>query len=118
MISYDKRCFRSVRNSGTGEVNGATIFYYRQEGRLVTATYSGGAILQGHLIALCDAGGALDMRYHHVNSAGELMTGTCRSVPELMADGRLRLYEQWQWTSGDGSCGESIIEEINGCASL
>jgi hypothetical protein len=24
----------------------------------------------------------------------------------------LRLHEQWQWTSGDGSAGQSIVEEI------
>ncbi len=52
------------------------------------------------------------MRYQHVNRDGELMTGHCRSTPELLPDGRLRLHESWQWTSGDGSRGESIIEEI------
>ena len=52
------------------------------------------------------------MRYHHVNAAGELMTGVCRSTPELLPDGRVRLHERWQWTSGDGSSGESVIEEV------
>ncbi|GAA4330147.1 hypothetical protein [Flaviaesturariibacter amylovorans] len=118
MISYDKRCFRSLQNSGSGEVDGATVFHYRQEGALVTASYSGGAIVCGHLIAVCDPDGTLDMRYHHINRAGVLMTGICRSVPELLPDGRLRLHEQWRWTSGDGSTGASVVEEINHCASL
>jgi hypothetical protein len=52
------------------------------------------------------------MRYHPVNDAGELMTGRCRSTPELLPDGRLRLHERWQWTSGDGSEGESVVEEV------
>jgi hypothetical protein len=40
------------------------------------------------------------------------MTGRCHSIPEQLSDGRIRLHEQWQWTSGDLSSGESIVEEI------
>lgn len=29
------------------------------------------------------------------------MTVVCHSEPEIMEDGRIRLREQWQWTSGD-----------------
>jgi hypothetical protein len=111
-INYDNRRFVSVSNSGGGEVDPETIFHYRQEGSVVWATYRGGAILFGSLVATVDADGRLDMRYQHVNSAGELMTGKCRSTPEALPDGRLRLRESWQWTSGDFSQGESVIEEI------
>ncbi|WP_313187142.1 hypothetical protein [Sphingobacterium siyangense] len=52
------------------------------------------------------------MRYHHINTAGEIMTGLCRSTPEILKDGRIRLHEEWKWTSGDQSSGKSIIEEI------
>jgi hypothetical protein len=78
----------------------------------VWATYHGGGIAFGMLIAKADAAGGLDMRYQHLNAAGELMTGLCRSTPEVLPDGRLRLREAWQWTSGDGSRGESMIEEL------
>ena len=111
-ISYDGRRFRSVANSASGEVGAGTVFEYRQTGDIVWATYQGGSIRYGHLIATADAAGVLDMRYHHVNVDGALMTGVCRSTPERLADGRLRLHEQWRWTSGDGSTGESVIEEI------
>jgi hypothetical protein len=109
---YDGRRFRSVSNSETGEVGAETLFEYHQRGGVVWATYEGGAIRFGTLIATVDEAGALDMRYHHVNAAGELMTGRCRSTPEVLPDGRLRLHERWQWTSGDGSSGESVIEEV------
>ena len=111
-ISYDGRKFRSIQNSATGEVGRETVFHYHQSGNIVTAEYSGGDIVSGHLIALCDGNGGLDMRYHHINKRGELMTGVCRSTPEILADGRIRLDERWQWTSGDMSSGESILEEI------
>ena len=111
-ISYNGRVFRSVSNSGSGEVDARTTFNYHQEGALVWAEYSGGAIVKGHLIALADDEGRLDMRYQHVNTDGELMTGMCRTTPEMLVDGRLRLHEIWQWTSGDLSFGESQLEEI------
>jgi hypothetical protein len=111
-INYDDRRFVSVSNSGSGEVDSATVFHYHQEGRLVWATYRGGAIRFGSLIAKVEEGDCLDMRYQHCNIAGELMTGKCRSTPEILPDGRLRVHEVWQWTSGDFSQGESVIEEI------
>jgi hypothetical protein len=110
-ISYDGRTFAPVRNSETGEVGNGTLFHYHQRGDLVWAEYSGGGIRFGTLIAKLLNDGSLDMRYQHLNVKGELMTGICRSTPELLAEGRLRLHEIWQWTSGDLSSGESIIEE-------
>ena len=56
--------------------------------------------------------GNLDARYAHVNAEGGLMTGECRTTPERLPDGRLRLHEEWRWTSGDGSSGRSVVEEI------
>lgn len=109
---YDGRRFRAVWNTPNGEVGGETVFAYRQAGDVVWATYAGGGVRQGVLVATVDAEGGLDMRYSHVNDAGALMTGTCRSTPEALPDGRLRLYERWRWTSGDASSGESVVEEI------
>jgi len=111
-IDYDGRTFKPVSNSDTGEVGAETFFHYHQRGEVVWAEYSGGAIRFGTLIAKIEADGSLDMRYQHINGNGELMTGVCRSTPELLPDGRLRLHEKWQWTSGDRSSGESVIEEI------
>lgn len=112
-ISYDNRKFRSISNSEGGEVSSETVFYYHQDGNVVWAEYSGGEIVRGALIARVLADDTLDMRYQHINRSGELlMTGICKSMPELLPDGRIRLHEKWQWTSGDLSSGESVIEEI------
>ena len=112
-ISYDNRTFRSIANSGTGEVGGDTFFHYHQDGDVVWAEYSGGEIVRGTLIAkVLLPDDSLDMRYQHINRKGDLMTGVCTSVPEFLPDGRIRLHEKWQWTTGNHSSGESIIEEI------
>lgn len=112
MINYNDRIFRTVSNTSNGEVNEETIFNYQQQGFLVSATYSGGPIVFGHLIGLVDDKGVMDIRYHHVNESGELCTGICRTVPDILADGRIRLLEKWKWTSGDESEGESVVEEM------
>lgn len=111
-IDYDGRRFRSVENSASGEVGPETVFAYKQDGDVVSATYEGGDVRSGVLIATADDGGNLDARYAHVNAAGGLMTGECRSTPEVLPDGRIRLHEEWRWTSGDGSSGRSVVEEI------
>src|SRR5687767_4346737 len=111
-INYDGRKFRVVQKASGGEVGRETIFHYHQSGDIVCAEYAGGEIRMGHLIAIADSAGRLDMRYHHVNSTGELMTGVCRSTPEVLADGRVRLFEKWHWTCGNRSSGESVLVEF------
>lgn len=111
-INYDKRIFKSVSNSETGEVSSETTFYYHQKNDLVWATYEGGKIVFGQLIAKVSADNSLEMHYQHLNKYGELMTGKCVSKPEIMENGKIRLHEKWQWTSGDLSSGESRIEEV------
>lgn len=111
MYNYDGKTFKPVSNSPNGETSGDTTFHYRQTGNILTADYNGGRIQAGHLIGLVGPDGVIDMRYHQVNESGELMTGRCRSVPARMDNGKIRLYETWEWTSGDRSSGQSIIEE-------
>lgn len=111
-MNYNGRTFRPVSNTENGETSGETLFHYKQSGNILTSEYAGGRIKQGHLIGLVDDAGNIDMRYHQVNDKNELMTGVCRSVPEILANGKIRLYEEWKWTSGDGSQGRSIIEEV------
>ena len=112
-MNYNNKQFRPVRNTENGETSEETIFHYRQSGNILTCTYSGGQIVSGQLIGLVDEQGNIDMRYHQVNSRGELMTGICHSTPEILSDGSIRLHETWQWTSGDCSEGKSVLEEIS-----
>ena len=111
-MNYHNKKFRPRTTSASSNVSNETIFHYQQQGSIVSCQYSGGQVLQGHLIAKVDDDGVLDMRYHHVNSHGQLMTGTCISTPEVQPDGKMVLHEEWQWTSGDLSQGSSILEEI------
>lgn len=111
MINYNNKLFKPTSNTENGETSNETIFRYKQTGKILTAEYTGGKIIFGHLIGLVDESGNIEMRYHQVNIQGELMTGICHSKPERLANGKIRLHETWQWTSGDKSKGQSIIEE-------
>lgn len=111
-INYDKRVFKSAQNSETGEVSSETRFYYHQKDNLVWATYEGGEIVFGNLIAKVSDDNSLEIRYQHLNAKGELMTGKCVSTPEILENGKIRLSEKWQWTCGDFSKGKSIVVEI------
>lgn len=112
MINYNNKRFRPVSSSKNSETSSETFFLYKQEGRILTSHYKGGHIVKGHLIGLVDANGTINMRYHQINTAGELMTGICTSKPELLANGKIKLHESWQWTSGDLSKGTSVLEEV------
>jgi len=112
MLEYEGRVFRSVANSDGGDVSGETTFHYHQRDDLVWATYTGGPVLFGTLLAKVDTFGNLDMRYQHVSVDGTFKSGRCQSRPERLPDGRLRLHERWHWTDGAEGRGISIIEEI------
>ena len=112
MINYNNKIFRLITNTENGETSDETIFRYKQFENILTSDYSGGKIICGHLIGLVDENGTINMRYHQLNNKGELMTGICQSKAEILEDGRIRLHESWEWTSGDKSRGQSIIEEL------
>ncbi|MGE3175976.1 MAG: n-acetylglutamate synthase [Vicinamibacterales bacterium] len=95
-----------------GEVGPDTRFHYHQHGEVVWATYAGGQVKFGTLIGVVDEGGRLDARYQQVGVDGTFKAGRCRSTPEFLYDGRLRLHESWTWTDGASGSGHSIIEEL------
>jgi len=110
-MNYNDKKFRPISTSENGETSNETLFHYKQTGNMLTAEYSGGKIKYGHLIGLVDELGNITMRYHQINDKDELMTGICFSTPEILENGKIRLHENWEWTSGDQSKGTSIIEE-------
>lgn len=100
--------------SGGVDVGSSTVFLFTED-RLtgvVTATYRGGAVLAGSLVGTRD-GSRVEFRYSHVTRAGGLESGISRDSLSVLPDGRLRLDEQWEWTSRSGS-GTSVLEELPG----
>lgn len=111
-ICYDGRRFIPKMNSENGEVSEQTTFTYHQNGKLLWADYSGGDILRGSLIGTVSINGELDYVYHHMNQDMQVKTGKCHSVPTVLENGKMELSEQWEWTSGECSKGESLLMEV------
>ena len=111
-VTFHHRQFVSAFNTPNGDCNSGTRFHYRQDGMRVWATYEGGRVQFGSLVAIGDGQGRLNMRYHHADLGGRFRAGKCTATPEILADGRVRLHEQWQLTNGDLSEGHSIVEEV------
>ncbi len=110
-INYHGRKFRGISNSPNGQVSGNTIFNYSQIGDKLVATYSGGGILEGHMIGHVHEDNSLAFVYHHIDTDGVMKSGHCKSTPEILPDGRIRLQETWLWTFGGEGDGASVVEE-------
>jgi hypothetical protein len=110
-MNYHNKKFKVLSNSDNGELPADFVFHYRQAGNIITCEYHGGEIQVGHLTGIVDQDGNIEISYHQINDKGELKTGICSSTPEIMSNGKIRLIEKWQWTSGDQTSGSSILEE-------
>ena len=112
LIHYDGRVFVAAANSTSGEVSASTRFCYHQDGDVVWAEYSGGDIVKGFLLGRVSEDGCLTFHYQHLNGDKTLRIGKCASRPESLDDGRLRLFETWQWLDGERQTGTSVLDEL------
>jgi len=113
-FNLDGKIFKALSNSDNGEVGDDTLFHYHQTDNIISADYHGGDILKGHLIGKQLESGEFDFVYHHVNTKNELKIGKCLSKAKKLDDGRLKLFEKWQWLCDDMSNGTSeLIEVVN-----
>ncbi len=110
-INYDGKIFTAKENSENGEVDSSTTFYYHQNGNTIWAEYFGGEILKGNLIGTVKNNGELDFYYQHINNQGLVKIGKCHSTPKILENGKIELYENWQWLNGDLSKGDSVLIE-------
>ncbi len=107
MINYDGREFRSL-----DPAEASAIARYHQDGDLLWGDFAGGSVRHGSLAGRTLAGDELEFAYSCVLITGEVISGRCRSSPQLLADGRLRLSESWIRYGADASTGTSQIEQL------
>jgi len=111
-MNYNNRTFKPLQVTSNGEVDSHTVFTYVQNGNVLSCSYQGSNIIEGHLLGTVDENGCIQMSYHQINSKGVIQTGICSSIPKVNKDGILELHEKWQWTNGDLSKGESVLIEV------
>jgi hypothetical protein len=109
-VSLDGRTLVGVANSDAGDVGGDTRFAFEQDGERIYARYAGGDVADGHLVGTFD-GRRWEIRYAQIDPDGHTATGHSVGHVELLDDGRVRVEDEWEWESRDGS-GESVLEEV------
>ncbi|MGI9545033.1 MAG: n-acetylglutamate synthase [Cyclobacteriaceae bacterium] len=102
-----------MSNSKNGEVSIETVFHYRQEGELVSATYKGGSVMSGSIVGLWRESEQLDLLYHCLTNEGELKAGKAQALASVMDNGKIKLSLDWQWLTSDQSSGKSEYVEID-----
>jgi len=112
-IDYDDRRFQPVEpdeqppEMPSGDL---PVAHYHQYGDIVSAEFSGGAVQIGRLVGTVRPDDTIDASYCFVTVSGQTVAGACVSTPTVLADGRVRLAEDWRRI--DGSSGISFIEEV------
>ena len=109
-IDLHNMMFKVLDNSDSGEVDGGTIFHYRQEGSIIWATYKGGSVIFGTLSGFRE-NDTLHFTYQHRNTEGQFKMGKCTSQIEINEDA-VQLHESWQWSGDNGTKGTSILQEL------
>ncbi|MEF9904738.1 hypothetical protein [Streptomyces sp. P9-A2] len=107
MIDYDGRRFRPAE----AEAQGRTAVY-RQDGNLLWGTFSGGRARRGSLTGVCAPDGSLHFAYSMVLDDGEVVSGRCRSTPEIREDGGVDLREEWERYGARAARGVSYLKEV------
>ncbi|MFC6964587.1 hypothetical protein [Halocatena marina] len=91
-ISLDRRTLVGVANDEDGEVSGDTESRFEQAGNRLSARYSGGPIVEGHLVGTID-GAQWDIRYVQINEIGESAGGHSVGEASFLEDGRIRVED-------------------------
>jgi len=111
-ICLQHKKMRPRMNSANGQINEDTLFEYHQDGDAVWGTYAGGEVVRGVLIGQMNANRDIRFHYLQVDKYGQYHQGTSKSATEFLNDGRIVLYENWEWTGDKKGSGSSIIEEV------
>lgn len=109
-MNLDNVKMNVVETAKNGVVDQATIFSFAQTDSFVTATYSGGLILQGYLVGTVHQN-KLSFSYCQLQTNGKIDNGS--SECEISVEnGKIKLVEHFIWTSRNGEHGFNIFKEL------
>jgi len=99
--------FKAVANSKNGSLNSNTIMRFTSDDDVIIGSYSGGTIVAGHVLAKRLSESEIEMLYQGATTAGQVQAGKAHARFRPNADGRMSMYLEWQWLTGDCSSGHS-----------
>src|SRR5688500_6379593 len=98
--------FRAVSNSKHGSINTETEMHFTSDEGIVIGSYAGGSVTTGHVIGKRVSDAEIEMLYQSATSGGEIQAGRAHGRFELDEEGRMHMYLDWQWLTGDGATGQ------------
>jgi hypothetical protein len=101
----------AIETAPNGVVNHLTIFNFSEDGRIVSAIYSGGLISRGYLVGAIE-GNKLSFSFCQIDNSDSHHSG--RSICDISfnTEGKLRLTEHFVWDSNDLKAGVNILQEL------
>lgn len=111
-MNLNNKKFVTTQNKN-GLSSDETIFYYKQEGNIISATYKGGAIKKGLIIGKQIEDSKIELLYQCITIEGELKAGHSIGKVSFTNEGKLKLNLDWNWINGDLSKGKSEYIEID-----
>ena len=110
-INFNNKKFVLVENSENGEVNLDTIFEYKQDGNMVTATYKGGTVKYGKIIGHLKED-KIEMLYQCLTTNNQLKAGKAIAKISLTTSNKIKLILDWEWLTDDHGFGKSEYIEL------
>jgi hypothetical protein len=101
-----------VKTDACGVVNHETIFYFSQDGNVVTAEYAGGKIRSGFLVGRFTTETQLVFSYCQMQIDGKLDQGTSQCEVSKNQEGKITLTEHFEWASRPGEFGTNVFQEM------
>lgn len=117
-FNLNQKRFHPLSNSQLGTVNSNTIFDYTEYNGIVRATYHGGTILSGHILAQWQGDSCLKMLYHCLTIDQELKAGQATARLSRTKDGLIHMDLEWEWLGDNKGTGVSHYIEISRKADL
>lgn len=103
-----------VTGNEHGLSNADTVFHYFVNDGVITGAYQGGHIHTGHLAGRATGAASIELLYHCVTTAGELLAGWSRGTVGVDDAGRTTLHFEWGWLQGATGGGQSSYVELRG----
>ena len=100
--------FKAVANSKNGSLNTETTMRFTSDDDdLIIGSYSGGTIIAGHVLGKRLSDSEIEMLYQGATVNGQVQAGKAHAKFRPNADGRMSMYLEWQWLTGERSSGQS-----------
>ena len=109
-MTLDNVKMNVIKTAPNGAVNNLTIFNFTQHGHLISATYSGGAILNGYLVGTVK-GQEVGFSYCQLEVDEKHRSGQSACKLSTNEDGKLQLIESFTW-GPDQQSGVNILQEL------